>query len=376
MGYMLESEPMFSFEISAKDSASEARIGVIKTPHGVIQTPDFMTVGTNAAVRAVSPRNLKEVGATVVLSNTYHLALRPGEQLIEKIGGLHKFMSWNGPILTDSGGFQVFSLPRHEVSDDGVQFRYELDGRSVFLSPERSIKIQEALGADITMCFDQCVSFPCEYGEAKNAMVRTLEWSERSLKTKTRKDQALFGIVQGHIHPDLRKFSAKKTINMGFDGYAVGGVSVGEGHKLMKEMVQMSTDHLPVDKVRYVMGVGLPEDILALIPFGVDLFDCVIPTRYARSGTLFTKRGKMRVTHKKYRRDFYSIEPGCACYTCQNFSRAYLRHLFLSKEILGTTLASIHNLHFYYELFHSIRGSIEVGAFRDFSQDFLAGYLG
>src|SRR5512140_2777552 len=299
-----------------------------------------MPVGTKGTVKTVHPDELRDLGAQILLGNTYHLHFRPGDELIADLGGLHRFMGWNGPILTDSGGFQVFSLPNKRITDDGAYFRHEITGEEVFLDPAKAIAIQEALGADIVMAFDECIPYPCDKQYAALSTRKTLRWSEQCKKAQTRKDQALFGIVQGSVFEDLRAMCAKEMVAMDFPGYAIGGVSVGEGLELLKKVVEMTEPFLPENKPRYLMGVGLPEDILESVERGMDMFDCVIPTRYARSATLFTNRGRIRLTHKNYRRDFYPIDPSCTCYTCRNFTRAYIHHLFNANEVLSAILAS------------------------------------
>jgi queuine tRNA-ribosyltransferase len=363
------------FTLLNKDPQTAARRGRLTTPHGVIETPIFMPVGTHAAMKAMTPAQVEGTGAQIILSNTYHLHLRPGEGLVEKAGGLHKFMGWNGPILTDSGGFQVFSLPNKRITEDGAFFRHEITGEEVFLDPAKAIAIQEALGADIIMAFDECIPYPCDKKYATQSTRKTLRWAEACKKAQTRKDQALFAIVQGSVFEDLRAMCAKELVAMDFPGYAIGGVSVGEGLELLKKVVAMTEPFLPANKPRYLMGVGLPEDILESVERGMDMFDCVIPTRYARSATLFTRRGKIRLTHKNYRRDFYPIDPNCGCYACQNFSRAYIHHLFNANEVLSAILASIHNVQFYLDMMAEVRESIEQGRFAAYKREFLEGYL-
>ena len=362
------------FTLISQDQATSARRGRLETPHGIIETPIFMPVGTHAAMKAMTPAQVKENGAQIILSNTYHLHLRPGEGLVAKAGGLHKFMGWDGPILTDSGGFQVFSLPNKRITDDGAFFRHEITGEEVYLDPARAMAIQEALGADIIMAFDECIPYPCDRDYAAKSTRKTLRWAEQCKKAHTRKDQALFAIVQGSVFEDLRKMCAQEMVAMDFPGYAIGGVSVGEGLELLKTVVAMTAPFLPEDKPRYLMGVGLPEDILESVERGMDMFDCVIPTRYARSATLFTNRGRIRLTNKNYRRDFFPVEPNCGCYTCQNFTRAYLHHLFNANEVLSAILASIHNVHFYLELMARCRSAIEQNSFSSFKRDFLGEY--
>lgn len=364
------------FERLGVDKSSRARRGRLTLAHGTVETPAFMPVGTAATIKGLTPDQVASTGAEMVLSNTYHLAIQPGEQIIAKLGGLHSFMGWKGPILTDSGGFQVFSLPGKEIEEEGVRFKYEVSGERILLTPERSMEIQQALGADIAMAFDECIPFPCPHDYAARSVERTLRWADRCLAAHTRPDQCLFGIIQGGIYEDLRQRSAAETVKRAFHGFAVGGVSVGEGHEFLKKVVDFTADLLPQDRVRYLMGVGLPQDILAAVERGMDIFDCVIPTRYGRGGTLFTVRGKLRIEHNRYRRDAYPVDTSCDCYTCQNFSRAYLRHLFLGKELLGQTLASIHNIRFYQRMMAGTRAAIERGEFAKFKTEFLAGVAG
>jgi len=363
------------FKLHKKDKQTRARRGTLYTPHGKIETPIFMPVGTHAAMKAMTPAQVKETGAQIILSNTYHLHLHPGEALVEKAGGLHRFMGWDGPILTDSGGFQVFSLPNKRITEEGAFFRHEVTGEEVFLDPARAMAIQEALGADIIMNFDECIPYPCDKAYAQRSTEKTIRWAKQCIDSHKRPDQLLFGIVQGSVFEDLRKHCARELVKMNFPGYAIGGVSVGEGLELLKQVVSYTAPYLPEDKPRYLMGVGLPEDILESVERGIDMFDCVIPTRYARSATLFTNRGRIRLTNKNYRRDFYPVEPNCGCYTCQNFTRAYLHHLFTSNEVLSAILASIHNVHFYLNMMSEIRESIEEGRFTEYKEQFLSSYL-
>ena len=360
------------FELRAQ--SGEARAGEIGTPHGSFETPAFMPVGTHGAVKAMTPEQVRATGAGIVLSNTYHLMLRPGEELVAKLGGLHEFMRWSGPTLTDSGGFQVFSLPGAEISDRGVRFANEMTGDAVELTPERSIEIQNALGADLIMAFDECTPYPADEKLAATGVRRTLSWIERCLRAHARPDdQALYGIVQGGTYPHLRTACAQSLVSLDLPGYAIGGVSVGEGFDLMCDVTRHTAPLLPEEKPRYLMGVGLPEDLLAAIGFGMDQFDCVIPTRYARSATVFTARGRIRLTNRRYRRDGYPIDPSCECATCgAGFSRAYLHHLFAANEILSAMLASVHNTHFYQALVADARAAIQAGHFEDFRADFLA----
>ena len=363
------------FNLIKKDKSTAARRGTLTTPHGVIETPIFMPVGTHAAMKAMTPLQVRECGAQIILANTYHLHLRPGESLVEKAGGLHGFMGWDSPILTDSGGFQVFSLPNKRITEEGAFFRHEITGEEVFLDPDRAMAIQEALGADIIMAFDECIPYPCDRDYAEKSTKKTIRWARQCREAHIRTDQALFAIVQGSVFEDLRALCARELVKMDFPGYAIGGVSVGEGLELLKKVVGYTAPHLPEDKPRYLMGVGLPEDILESVERGMDMFDCVIPTRYARSATLFTNRGRIRLTHKNYRRDFYPIEPNCGCYTCRNFTRAYIHHLFNANEVLSAILASIHNVHFYLNMMADIRTAIEQDRFAAYKREFLEGYL-
>ena len=357
-----------------KTDPSGARLGKLTTARGEVATPAFMPVATQAAVKAVLPEWIGGRGGVMILSNSYHLHLRPGEGVIETLGGLHRFMNWPHPIITDSGGYQVFSLPGREVSEEGVQFRMEKNGRPVTLTPETAVAIQEKLGADIIMAFDEPVAYPTPYAYAKQAMERTVRWAERCVRAHARADQVLFGIVQGSTFSDLRRASAEATAGLGLPGIAVGGLSVGEGLEVMAEVLSFTVPYLPVDKPRYLMGVGLPEDLLAAVEAGMDLCDCVIPTKYARSGVLFTRVGRLRVSNAQYRKDRFPPDTNCACYTCTHYSRAYLHHLFQTGEILGASLASIHNLHFYLNLMEDIRRAISEERFPSFKTEFLAAY--
>jgi queuine tRNA-ribosyltransferase len=365
-----------SFRFSLESTSGAARAGRFTTPHGAFDTPAFMPVGTHGAVKAMTPDQVRDTGAQIVLSNTYHLALRPGEALVEKLGGLHSFMQWDGPILTDSGGFQVFSLPKVEITDRGARFANEVTGEIIDLTPERSIQIQNALGADIIMAFDECTPFPATATQAGDGVRRTLHWIDRCLRAHARPaDQALFPIVQGGVHLPLRTSCAEALVQLDAPGYAIGGVSVGEGHDLMCRVTQHTAPLLPEAKPRYLMGVGTPEDILAAIGFGIDMFDCVIPTRYARSATVFTSRGKLRLTNRRYRRDSYPIDLSCSCAACRGgFSRAYLHHLFAANEVLSAILCSIHNVHFYQSLVQQAREAIHRGQYTDFQSGFLSDY--
>jgi len=365
------------FQFTLEASSGAARAGSFTTPHGAFRTPAFMPVGTHGAVKAMTPEQVAATGAEVVLSNTYHLMLRPGEALVAKLGGLHRFMRWDRTILTDSGGFQVFSLPKKEISDHGVRFKNEVDGSSVELTPERSIEIQNALGADIIMMFDECTAWPADEALAGNGVRRTLAWAERCLGAHARPgDQALFPIVQGSVYPRLREECAAALVALDAPGYAIGGVSVGEGHELLCRVTEHAAPLLPETKPRYLMGVGLPEDVLAAIGFGIDMFDCVIPTRYARSASVFTTRGRLRLTHRRYRRDAYPIDTSCDCAACTGgFSRAYLHHLFAANEVLSAILCSIHNVRFYEKLVADARVAIVAGSYEDWRREFLAGIV-
>ncbi len=366
---------MLKFELLAKDQGTRARRGRLTTPHGTIETPIFMPVGTHGALKAMTPDQVDDAGAQIILSNTYHLHLKPGESLVAKAGGLHRFMHWPKPILTDSGGFQVFSLPQKEITESGVFFKHEINGNRIFLGPREATSIQNQLGADIIMAFDECIPYPATHDYASKSIRKTLRWAEECLKTQSRPDQALFGIVQGSVFDDLRRDCAKALAAMNFPGYAIGGVSVGEGLELLKKVVDFTEPYLPADKPRYLMGVGLPEDILESIERGMDMFDCVIPTRYARSATLFTRRGKIRLTNRRYRRDFFPVDASCSCYCCSNFTRAYLHHLFSANEVLSATLSAIHNVRFYLDMVAGARAAIEASDYASFKADFLGEYL-
>ena len=362
--------PPFSYQIEARQG--RARAGKFFTPHGVLETPVFAPVGTQATVKSLTPHQLAELEATLVLANTYHLHLRPGDELVKEMGGLHQFMSWPGPILTDSGGFQVFSLAKNRrIDQDGVTFRSHIDGSQQRLDPEKSIRIQENLGADIIMAFDEC-SDPYEKEYVREAMVRTHNWAERCQQAKQRDDQALFGIVQGGIFEDLRQESAEFIASLDFPGNAIGGLSVGETKTEMHTILELVDQALPVDKPRYLMGVGTPEDLVNGVRRGVDIFDCVLPTRLARHNAAMTRYGgRLNIVNAQYAKDEQPLDQMCACYTCQNFSRAYLRHLVISKEMLAATLLSIHNLHTMINLAADIRQAILDGKFEEFCNHFL-----
>ena len=356
------------FSINAK--AGNARQATLVTGHGEIQTPVFMAVGTKATVKAMTPHELKDIGTQVVLGNTYHLHLRPGENTIEKMGGLHQFMNWHGPILTDSGGFQVFSLSGlRKLTEEGVEFKSHLDGQKCFLSPETSMQIQMKLGADIIMAFDECLEHPAPIEKIKSSMDLTYRWLVRSKEAMTRKSSLLFGIVQGGLNLETRMYSLKQITSVDLPGYALGGFSVGEPIEMMHELVKQVAPLMPYEKPRYLMGVGTPLDLILAVDSGVDMFDCVMPTRVARNGTLYTWQGKVSIKRNEYKEDPTPLDPECDCYTCTNFTKSYLRHLFLSGEILGSRLNTIHNLHFYMSLMKKSREAIREGRweqFRDF----------
>lgn len=350
----------FSFELIKTCAKTGARRGRVRTPHGVIETPCYMPVGTQATVKAMTPEDVKAVGAQIILSNTYHLHLRPGEALVREAGGLHAFMHWDRPILTDSGGFQVFSLAAlRSISEEGARFRSHIDGSARFLSPETAMQIQNDLGADIIMQFDECCPYPCERPAAEHAMRRTLRWAERCRKAHAREDQALFGIVQGAFERDLRVESARALSDMGFPGYGIGGLSVGEPKPQMYELLEAVCPELPRDKPRYLMGVGSPDCLIEGALRGVDMFDCVLATRIARNGTAMTADGRLVVRNAAYARDFSPLDPECDCPTCQNYSRAYLRHLFKAGEMLGPHLVSVHNLRFLLRFMERVREAID-----------------
>ncbi|RED64139.1 tRNA guanosine(34) transglycosylase Tgt [Cohnella lupini] len=358
------------YELIKTCAQTGARLGRLHTPHGIIDTPTFMPVGTQASVKGMSPEELKSLGAQIILSNTYHLFLRPGHELVKEAGGLHKFMNWERPILTDSGGFQVFSLSEmRKITEQGVEFRSHINGDKLSLTPESATQVQNALGADIMMAFDECPPYPAEYEYVKQSTERTSRWAERCLKAHGRPhDQALFAIVQGGMHKDLRKQSALDLTSLDFPGYAMGGLSVGEPKPLMYEMLEETIHLLPSDKPRYLMGVGSPDALLDGSIRGVDMFDCVLPTRIARNGTLMTSQGRMVVRNAKYANDFGPLDPECTCYACQNYSRAYIRHLIKADEMFGLRLTTIHNLHFLVKLMEQVREAIRedrLGSFRD-----------
>ena len=366
---------MFEFQLISRCPATAARRGRILTAHGTVDTPLFMPVGTQGTVKTLTPEELYEIDTGIILANTYHLNLRPGPEIVRKAGGLHRFMNYHRPILTDSGGFQVFSLAKlRRVTDEGVEFSSHIDGSLHFFSPERAIDIQQALGADIIMCFDECIPYPSTYEYAEIAMERTSRWARRCREYHKKPGQALFGIVQGGIYKDLRLRSAREVVALDFPGYAIGGLSVGEPKEIMYETVELLESHLPADKPRYLMGVGEPEDLLEGVKRGIDMFDCVLPTRLARHGTAYTATGKLVVRNARYAEDYGPLYPECDCPVCRRYSRAYLRHLIKSGEILGLRLLSYHNVHFIVKLMEGIRDSLENKSFQLFHQSFLNKY--
>jgi len=367
------------FLIDHQEASTKARTGYLKTAHATIETPVFMPVGTIGTIKTLAPRDLKELGIQIMLANAYHLYLRPGHQLIADLGGLHRFSGWDGAILTDSGGYQVFSLAKLcKVTDEGATFQSHLDGSLHFLSPESVISIQEALGSDIMMIFDECLPYPSSYDTTRQSLRRNLDWAKRSSEARRKTldesspgyDQALFGIVQGGFYSDLREEATRSIVEMGFDGYAVGGLSVGETKEMMLEVVDGVIPLLPKAQPRYLMGVGFPEDLVECVAHGIDMFDCVIPTRHARSGWLFTSFGRVIIKNAQYSSDENPLDPGCNCYTCQNFSRAYLRHLFMTQETLALKLNTLHNLHYYLQLMERVRQSIRRDRFPEFRKAF------
>ena len=355
-----------SFSVCARDGA--ARTGLLSTPHGEISTPAFMPVGTRGTVKAMAPDELRALGYEMVLANAYHLAVRPGAELVRELGGVHRFMGWQGAVLTDSGGFQAMSLARiNSIDENGICFRSHLDGQRLMLTPESAIEIQEQIGADIMMALDECTAYPAEPARARSSLELTARWAERSLKARRSGNQALFGIVQGGIYPELRRLSAGQITSLPFDGYAVGGLAVGEPKPRMLETAALSAELLPADKPRYLMGVGTPQDIVAAIGMGYDMFDCVLPTRNARNGSAFTSEGKISIKQARYARDASPLDPRCDCRGCRSFSRAYLRHLYLAGEILAARALTEHNLSFYGRLVRSARAAIASGTFNVFS---------
>jgi queuine tRNA-ribosyltransferase len=364
------------YELIKTCKQSGARLGKLHTPHGVIETPIFMPVGTLATVKTMSPEELKEMGSQIILSNTYHLWLRPGHDIVKEAGGLHKFMNWDRPILTDSGGFQVFSLSDlRKITEEGVHFRNHLSGEKLFLSPEGAMDIQNALGSDIMMAFDECPPYPAEYEYMKSSVERTSRWAERCLQAHKRpEDQALFGIVQGGEYEELRKQSARDLISLDFPGYAIGGLSVGEPKDVMNRVLDFTTPHLPENKPRYLMGVGSPDSLIDGAIRGIDMFDCVLPTRIARNGTLMTSNGRLVVRNAKYARDFGPLDENCDCHVCKTYSRAYIRHLVKANETFGFRLTTYHNLYFLLKLMEQVRQAIREDRLLDFKEEFFEQY--
>ena len=360
-----------TFTIQAREGETRARCGQLKTRHGSIQTPVFMPVGTAGTVKTLTPDELTSLGVEIILGNAYHLYLRPGHKLIAEMGGLHRFISWDRPILTDSGGYQIFSLAEMcKVTDEGAAFQSHLDGSLHFFSPESAIEIQEALGADIVMALDECLPYPSSPEATRVALERTLHWARRCRQSHKRPDQILFGIIQGGFYPEMRREAALRMIELGFEGYALGGLSVGETQPMMLDTVDQVVPLLPEDRPRYLMGVGMPEDLLECVIRGIDMFDCVIPTRHARTGWLFTSFGRVVIKNAQYARDESPLDPACDCYTCRHFSRAYLRHLFMAQEILALRLNTIHNLHYYLRLMEQIRLAIRGGRLMQYREEF------
>lgn len=368
-------KPAITYELIKQCSHTGARVGRIHTPHGSFDTPIFMPVGTQASVKTLAPEELKEMGAGIILSNNYHLFLRPGSKLVKEAGGLHKFMNWDRAILTDSGGFQVFSLgDLRKISEEGVTFRSHIDGSKKFLSPEIATQSQMDLGADIIMAFDECVPYPADFKYTRESMELTLRWAQRCKDTMTNPNQGLFGIVQGGMYKDLRIECANRLVDMDFPGYAVGGLSVGEPKELMYEMLDITLEHLPQNKARYLMGVGTPDCLVEGVMRGIDMFDCVYPTRVARNGTAMTWNGRLVIKNAQYEHDFHPIDEHCNCYTCRNYSRAYIRHLVRVNEIFGLRLLTIHNLHFLIDFMRQMRQSIMEDRFPEFYRKFTANF--
>ena len=370
------------FTLIAKDKNSQARIGKLATAHGEIDTPCFMPVGTQGTVKTLSPTELEDSGAQIILANAYHLFLRPGPEVIKKAGGLHKFMSWPKPVLTDSGGYQIFSLALlRKVNDTGVEFQSHIDGMKHFFTPEAVVEIQTDYGSDIIMPLDECAHYPCAKDYAEEAMRRTIDWAKRSKTAMdehlgvSHKQNLLFAIIQGSTYEDLRRECSKVLTEIDFDGFAIGGVSVGEPKDLRYNITHLVASMLPEDRPRYLMGVGMPQDILESVEMGIDMFDCVIPTRYGRNGTAFTSVGKLTVRNSPYIEDLNPLDPQCSCYTCKNFSRSYLRHLFNTQELLGLRLVSLHNVHFFLELMRKAREAIRRDKFTEFKKEFLNNYV-
>ncbi|MBO5429203.1 MAG: tRNA guanosine(34) transglycosylase Tgt [Peptococcaceae bacterium] len=365
--------PMFEYELIKEDKDTGARAGVFHTPHGDIQTPVFMPVGTQATVKTMTPEELKECNAQIILSNTYHLYLRPGHELVKEAGGLHSFMNWDRPILTDSGGFQVFSLgDLRKIKEEGVEFRSHIDGSKHLFTPESVMEIENALGADIIMAFDECAPYPASFDYVQKSSDRTFRWLQRCKDAHKREDQALFGIIQGGMYKELREKSARDITSIDLPGYAIGGLSVGEPAEKMYEMLDYTTPLMPKNKPRYLMGVGAPENLVEGVMRGIDMFDCVLPTRIGRNGTVFTKEGKLVIRNAEYARDFRPMEEGCQCYACRNYSRAYIRHLIKTGEVLGIRLTTMHNIHFLTNLMAELRQAILEDRVLEFKEQFYA----
>ena len=363
------------YNLIHKDKNTNARYGTLETNYGTYETPMFMPVGTQATVKTLSVEELHDINSGVILSNTYHLWLRPGEDIVAKAGGLHKFMNWNGPILTDCGGFQVFSLAKKkDISEEGVYFNSHIDGKRIFLTPEKSIEIQNKLDSDIAMSFDECPPYPVTYEYMKNSVERTIRWAKRCKDNHKNEMQSLFGIVQGGEFEDLREYSAKETVKLDFDGYSIGGTSVGEDKETMYKMIDYGIKYLPTDKPRYLMGVGEPTDIFEGVERGIDMFDCVLPTRLARHAHAFTLDGKINIKNAKYKEDFTPVDSNCDCYCCKNYTKAYIRHLIVAQETLGQRLLSIHNLRFLIKICENIRESIKEDRFLEYKKEFLDRY--
>ena len=352
-----------------------ARYGLLETNYGTYETPMFMPVGTLANVKTLTPEEIKECKCGIILANTYHLWLRPGEDIVSKAGGLHKFMNYSGPILTDSGGFQVFSLAKpKDIVEEGVRFKSHIDGKKLLLTPELSIQIQNKLDSDIAMSFDECIPYPASYEYAKQSTDRTLRWAKRGKDVFNNENQSLFGIVQGGEYQDLREYSAKETVKMDFDGYSIGGTSVGEDKETMNKMIEYAIKYLPIDKPRYLMGVGEPIDLLEGVERGIDMFDCVLPTRLARHGNAFTRKGRINLKNNKFKDDFSPIEETCDCYACKNYTKAYIRHLIVCDEMLGGRLLSIHNIRFLVKEMEEVRESIKNNKFKEYKDEFIKNY--
>ncbi len=365
----------FYLEILHVDKKTKARYGILHTPHGDVETPMFMPVGTVGSVKTLSPEEVKACGSGVILANTYHIHLRPGEDIVDKAGGIQKFMNYPGPMLTDSGGFQVFSLAeKRNITEEGVTFKSHLNGDKIFFSPEIVMDIEQKIGADIAMSLDECIKYPATYDYVKDSTLRTLRWAKRGIAVHTRKDQALFGIVQGGEYPDLRKYCAEELVKMDFDGYAIGGTSIGEPKDVCFKMIDYAVDYLPFDKPRYLMGVGSLDYILEGIARGIDMMDCVLPTRIARHGTLMTHFGRVNIKNEKYKEDFTPLDPECDCYTCKNYTKAYLRHLYVVNEAFGQRLLSIHNIRFLISIVEGAREAIKEDRFEEYKNEILAKY--